>query len=258
MTLDDWLDEFVSDWKLSGKSPSTATTYCRYLRELDEFTDGTVTLASTKVWLASAPSAETARGRARAVRAFGRWAAKHDGPDWSWWRDVPLASTPPTPQPTVEEADYRAAVRACRRDRDRLAIELLWCTGCRVSEIARLVGDDINLAARAAVVRTSKTKTPRMVPLSAAAVKLIRRHGGVGTASLTGMSSVAIQQMLKRIGAPSAHAWRRGWAVRALRNGVSQTSVQAAAGWSSGAMVTRYTSAVSSELALAEFARTME
>ena len=41
------------------------------------------------------------------------------------------------------------------------------------------------------------------------------------------------------MGVPSAHAWRHGWAVQALRNGVSETSVRAAAGWSSGAMVAR-------------------
>ena len=58
-----------------------------------------------------------------------------------------------------------------------------------------------------------------------------------------------------RLGAPSAHAWRRGWAVQALRSGVSETSVRAAAGLSSGAMVARYTSALSEELAIDEFQR---
>ena len=38
-----------------------------------------------------------------------------------------------------------------------------------------------------------------------------------------------------------------------LRNGVSETSVRAAAGWSSGAMVARYTRALSGELAVEEF-----
>ena len=37
---------------------------------------------------------------------------------------------------------------------------------------------------------------------------------------------------------------------------VSETSVRAAAGWSSGAMVARYTSALSGELAVEEFRRT--
>jgi len=38
-------------------------------------------------------------------------------------------------------------------------------------------------------------------------------------------------------------------------SGVSETSVRAAAGWSSGAMVARYTNALSSELAVDEFQR---
>ena len=39
------------------------------------------------------------------------------------------------------------------------------------------------------------------------------------------------------------------------RNGVSETSVMAAAGWSSGAMVARHTRALSGELAVEEFQR---
>jgi hypothetical protein len=34
----------------------------------------------------------------------------------------------------------------------------------------------------------------------------------------------AIQRILDRLGAPSAHAFRRGWTVDSLRHGVSQTS----------------------------------
>jgi len=49
--------------------------------------------------------------------------------------------------------------------------------------------------------------------------------------------------MKKNIHSPTAHDWRRGGPVRALRSGVSETSVRAAAAWSSGAMVARYTSA---------------
>lgn len=70
---------------------------------------------------------------------------------------------------------------------------------------------------------------------------------------LVGMSSNAIQQLMKRLDAPSPHAWRRGWAVHALKRGISQVSVQTAAGWSSGAMVARYTSGMSAELAISEF-----
>jgi hypothetical protein len=57
---------------------------------------------------------------------------------------------------------------------------------------------------------------------------------------------------LMRLGAPSAHAWRRGWAFNALRCGVSETSVRATADWSSAAMVACYISALSRELAVDE------
>jgi len=46
--------------------------------------------------------------------------------------------------------------------------------------------------------------------------------------------------------------------IQALRSGVSETSVRAAAGWSSGAMVARYTRALSGELAVEEFQRSWE
>ncbi|NBZ96516.1 MAG: hypothetical protein EBR40_08860 [Proteobacteria bacterium] len=69
------------------------------------------------------------------------------------------------------------------------------------------------------------------------------------------MTSNAIRLMLQREELPSAHAWRRGWAVHTLKSGVSEASLRAAAGWASGAMVARYTQALSQELAIAEFQR---
>ena len=69
------------------------------------------------------------------------------------------------------------------------------------------------------------------------------------------MTGKAICCSLQKIESPSAHAWRRGWAVHSLRNGVSETSLKSVAGWSSGAMVSRYTNALSGELAVEEFQR---
>ena len=58
--------------------------------------------------------------------------------------------------------------------------------------------------------------------------------------SIFNLTTNAIILRLQKTGFPSAHAWRRAWAVQALRNGVPETSVLATAGWSSGAMVARY------------------
>ena len=95
-----------------------------------------------------------------------------------------------------------------------------------------------------------------MVPVPKSVLRSVRRLVGVRTDGLVlEMSSNAIRLILQRAGLPSAHAWRRGWAVHALRNGVSETSVRAAAGWSIGGMVSRCTNALSGELAITEFQR---
>jgi ribose transport system ATP-binding protein len=153
------------------------------------------------------------------------------------WKEVPLMGEEQRPQPTATEADYRAARRKASTVRDGAIIELLWSCGRRRGELVRLDVEDVNLSDGLLVVRQSKTGRPRVVPLSRSARRAVRRQiAGRPSGSLLGMSSNAIRLLLKRLGAPSVHAWRRGWAVEALRNGVSEASVRSAAGWSLGAM----------------------
>jgi len=251
-----YLDEFATDWRLAGKAPTTVATYRKYLEQLATFAPGdSLSLADVKAWLEISSSPETARSRARAVRAFGSWAMNNDGPEWYWWKKVPLANVAPTPQTTVTPEEYRAVLSRAKSPRDRLVVELLWCSGMRVSEIARLSPADVNLSDGYVVIREAKSREPRLAPLSVNACRLLRRYEAVRETSLLGMTRTAIQLLMKRLGAPSPHAWRRGWAVDSLRQGVSQTSVQNAAGWASGAMVSRYTRALSGELAISEFKR---
>ena len=252
MTWTVFLDEFEADWKLLGRSPKTIGEYSRLLRELASYGPTEPSLASVKAWLATSKSKDHARYRGRAVRAFGKWAEGNDVEGWTWWRQVPLANVAPTPQDTVTAAQVEELLRRLTEPRDRLIVELLWSTGLRVSELSRLRWDDVNLEEGYVVVRQSKTGKPRLAPLSGRACRALRRtHKDVD--SVLGLSTQAIQRRLNRIGAPTAHSFRRGWAVQALRNGVSQTSVQAAAGWRSGAMVSRYVSQMSESLAIEEF-----
>jgi integrase/recombinase XerD len=196
------------------------------------------------------------RKRGQAVRAFGKWANTNEYEVFTWWKSVPLAKETMRPQATATECDYRKAVTSTRSVRDRALVEVLWSCGLRRSELTKLDAGDVNFAEGFLVIRTSKTGRPRIVPLSPAARHALRKHlDGRTQGSMFGMTPNAVRLLLQRLNAPSAHAWRRGWAVQALRNGVSETSVRAAAGWSSGAMVARYTHALSGELAVDEFKR---
>jgi integrase len=252
------LGEFRLDWLLAGKAEQTANNYVSGLTLLLEIFPEP-SLADVKTWLASIESIVSRRKRGQAVRAVGQWAEINGYDVFSWWIRVPLAREIKRPQETATEKDYRTALQATRTLRDKALIEVLWSCGLRRSEITQLEVSDVNFSEGFLVVRTSKTGKPRIAPLSPSARHALRKHiGKRSQGSLFDMTTNAIRLCLQRLDAPSAHAWRRGWAVQALRSGVSETSVRAAAGWSSGAMVARYTRALSGELAVEEFQRSWE
>jgi integrase len=247
------LREFQLDWQLTGRAHRTASDYVSaVLALLSHYPEPT--LADVKQWIASTSSTPTQRKRGQAVRAIGKWAEMQQYDEFIWWQQVPLIRESVKPQATATEPDYLHALSVAQTPRDTALVEVLWSTGLRRSEIERLNVADLNLADSFLVVRTSKTGKPRIVPMSPQAQRALRRLlKGRDSGSVFEMSSNAIRLRLQRMGTVSAHAWRRGWAVRALRVGVSEASVKSAAGWSSGAMVSRYTMALTGELAVEEF-----
>lgn len=249
------IDEFELDWRLAGKAPQTARDYAKYLRQLLGV-HSDPTLQQARQWLVDCESQATRRKRAQAIRALGTWASSVGYDAMPWWRSIRVPRDVQRPQPTATIEDYHRAREVLQSTKLIALVEVMWSCGLRRGELARLQIGDINFTESFLVVRQSKTGTPRVCPLSPVARNVLRRHIGRRTEnSVFGMSSNAIRLALQRAGLPACHAWRRGWAVCALRAGVSESSVRAAGGWSSGAMVTRYTRALSGELAVEEFQR---
>lgn len=249
------IDEFELDWRLAGKAPQTAKDYAKYLRQLLGV-HSEPTLQEARQWLLECESHATRRKRAQAIRAFGTWASSVGYDAMPWWGSIRVPRDVQRPQPTATEDDYRSARQALTSLRLLAIVEVMWSCGLRRGELARLQIDDINFAESYLVVRQSKTGIPRVCPLSPRARQTVRRLvGSRAEGSIFELSSNAIRLALQRAGLPACHAWRRGWAVSALRAGVSEASVRTVGGWSSGAMVHRYTRALSSDLARGEFAR---
>ena len=251
----DALGEFHQDWIAAGKSRTTADTYSSLLRL---FCAGVTapSLAGARMWISSAPSVSMRRKRAQALRAFGKWSEEIGDNDLPWWPQVRTPVERERPQRTATPGDFTAALRGLSEARDRAILAVLWGGGLRRSEVANLTTSDVNLTDGFLVVRSSKTGKPRVVPIPPSCVRLIRRHLRSWRAdSLFGLGTSGIRLMLRRNGLLPAHAWRRGWAVEALRAGVSEASVRSAAGWTSGAMVVRYTRALAEDIAVHEFQR---
>ena len=251
----DALPEFRADWLLAGKATSTVDFYVSLLRLMDA-EELSLGLAAVRVWVGDASTVSMRRKRAQAVRAFGRWSESIGDNDFPWWRNLPVPTEAEKPQPTATPADFEAGLSLLSSCRDRAVLSVLWGCGLRRSEVANLLVTDVNVADGVLVVRSSKTGKPRVVPMPPVSVRWVRRHlRGWTDPTLFGLTANGIHLLLRRHGLLPAHAWRRGWAVQSLRSGVSETSVRSAAGWSSGAMVARYTRAMSAELALDEFQR---
>lgn len=254
--FEDALDDFRADWMLVGKAQSSVQIYISHLRHL-AIVHPEPDLASCRDWAFSAPTVSVRRKRIQAVRAFGRWSESIGEDDFPWWRKLPVPVEPERPQETATLGDFEAGVAKLSLPRDRAILSVLWGCGLRRSEVANLKVDDVFLAEGVLVVRSAKNGQPRMVPIPPFASRAVRQHlRGWKTKSLFDMSTNGLRLMLRRHGLMPAHAWRRGWAVHSLRAGISETSVRSAAGWSSGAMVARYTRAKAAELALHEYRAT--
>ena len=249
------IDEFELDWHLTGKSKETAKKYAYDIKKFIAVHPNP-SLIDAKQWILGTSSIVGRRKRGQALRAFGKWLSDQGIDEMSWSQKVPLAKEKSLPQTTATHADYLQGLNRAVTPRDKAVIEILWSTGVRRAELCALQVEDIDFLGNFLVIRVSKTGKPRVVPISPSAKRALRRlvYGRISGAVFN-MSPNAVRLLLQRLGAPSAHAFRRGWAVHALRNGVSETSVRAAAGWTSGQMVARYTRALSGELAISEFQR---
>ena len=258
------LREWEADWKLAGHADSTMRSMAYVIAPLLAAHDvQALDLATVKAWVADGDSAERKRFRGRTCRAFFRWATEEEIVDANWWKRIPLAAVAETPQPTITTEDYKAALAKAKRPRDKALIEVLWCAGMRCSELLRMEVEHLDFDAGVILVPQSKTGVPRLAPLSPAAAKALRllmRKDKITTGRLWRgqrglMTNAGVRDILCDLGAPAAHAWRRGWAVESLRAGISQVSLQYAGGWRSAAMVARYTKTLAQELSMAEFQR---
>jgi integrase len=253
LPLTDNVRRFGSHWAIRNHSPHTFKEYERYLSQLlAKFPSPAQ--ADVEAWLAAETSISVRRMKARSLRAFGKWLTNTNDNRLSWWSQIPLPKEPEKEQPTVTLAEYLEIRERTLDPIVRLLVELLWSTGVRRTELAQLLVKDVNLEERTILVRKSKTDEPRYVPITEeAAVEISHHLQNHMDQRLVGRSSEAIRKLLKRREIPSAHPWRRGWAVDSLMSGLNEVSVRTAAGWRSGAMVARYTKKHKQQIAMSDF-----
>ena len=172
--IDDFADHALL---VKGRSEATVKGYRSDLRSLAEFAPlfDDFTLPTLRSWLAAGMRAGLARStmarRTAAARAFSTWAYEHGHLESDVAarlvtpkinRHLPDVVSPKRAGELVE-AQINPDADGPESARDRAMLELLYATGMRVSELAGLDVDDVDLGRGLAKV-TGKGNKQRVVP----------------------------------------------------------------------------------------------
>ncbi len=215
----------------------------------------------------------TAANRHAGLRAFFRWAV-----DEGEIKDSPMAKTrkPRQPEylpPVLTPAQLQAVLDTCRGDslrdrRDTAILRLFIGTGARLSEVAGLTVDDVDLD-EGTIVVMGKGRRERKTYIGTKAIKAMDRYarkrrehpsadspvwwlGTHGPMTASGISQV-VKDRGAQAGVPSlhAHAFRHYFAHEMLAKGMQEGDLMVAAGWRSREMLARYAASTRADRAIA-------
>lgn len=209
----------------------------------------------------------------RALQQWFRWLVDEDELDSDPMARMQPPIVPPVPVPVLTDDDLRALLGSCQGRRmvdrrDTALIRLLIDTGGRLSEIANLQLEDIDLELQQVRV-IGKGRKPRTLPIGTRTADALDRYlrarrtdanaddrrlwlGEKGKGALT---KSGIQQMLKRrgrtVGLPGLHPhqFRHTLSHRWLAEGGNEGDLMQLNGWSSRSMVQRYAASAAAERA---------
>lgn len=155
--------------------------------------------------------------------------------------------------PSINEGQLELLLQECDSPRDRALLCLLYDSGLRRSELANIQRDNIDFELCTVTV-LGKGGKERKAPFTDDTAKLLRAQldqNGHGD-NIWGLTTSGIKTLLRRLEGKigircNAHSFRRGFACRLHRKGLSTLDIQRLGGWESLQMVQRYTASISFE-----------
>ena len=226
--------------------------------------------------LAAGAEDSTAVARQKALRQFSKWLAVEGEIDADQLTRLPRPRLGTKVTDALDDDQLAALVRACQGRtlldrRDEAIVRLMAETGVRAGELLAVTIADVDLDRGVATVRKAKGGKQRRVPFGnqtiASVDRYLRMRRGIDTPLLwigvhgyplgySGLNN-AIKARAKAAGINNfhLHLMRHTTATRWLRAGGNEQALMTIAGWSSRAMLDRYTASSAAERAADEARR---
>ena len=276
------LTSWVRSLRAENASPKTITVYSEAVKQLGGFlvmnelptTIDAITREHIETYLADvlekrAPA--TAANRYRALRRYFGWLVEEGELTSSPMERIKAPRVPETPPDVLTEEQLKQLLKACDgRDfddrRDMAIVRLFIDSGCRVSEIAGLNVDDLDLDLD--VIRVvGKGRRPRAVPFGKKAARDLDRylraragHKDAETPALWlgprgGLTPSGVYQVVEKrakvagIEGVHPHLFRHTFAHSWLSAEGGETDLMMLTGWKSRSMLQRYGASKASQRA---------
>jgi integrase/recombinase XerD len=176
------IDDFLEVLRLGGRSERTIRAYGDALEDFEDFVMHLDLAKATHRevreflhWLyAQGSSAQTVIVKKYALSSFYDFLLRMDAVKSSPVRLIPNPRTQRKIPKLLSVEHCRSLIRGCRTIRDRAVVEIMWATGCRISEVRGMCVSDINSTERTILV-FGKGSKERLVPLTKPAPNKSRR-----------------------------------------------------------------------------------
>jgi len=177
------IEDFLEDLRLGDRAKATIRGYGDALEDFEDFV---MHLDLRKVthrevreflhWLfVRGSSAQTVRVKKYALSSFYNFLLRMDAVKLSPVRLIPNPKAQRKIPRVLTAEDCRKLIRGCRTIRDRAVVEVMWATGCRISEVCGMSVGDVNWTERTILV-FGKGSKERLVPLTRAAAETLRAY----------------------------------------------------------------------------------